>query len=138
MASDSLEDFLNNITEDGTHECVLDAVSLNPSNKDGRVWLVFRHEVEDENSDINGEEITEMMQDFSHLTTDDLKDMAPKDRANARKSIRRKYDRLASLGVPEDKLSGFNDWTSLRGIRSKLTVEKTSSGFLNIKNLELI
>lgn len=127
MASDSLEEFLAGVSEDGTHECIVDGVSLNPSQKDGRVWLVFHYEVDDENSDIDGEELTEMMQDFSHLTKDDLKDMTPKDRSNARKAIRRKHERLESLGVAEDNLSDFKDWDSLAGARVKVTVETSTS-----------
>lgn len=127
MASDSLEDFLAGVSEDGTHECIVDTISLNPSQKDGRVWLVINYEVDDDNSEIDGEQITEMMQDFSHLTKDDLKDMTPKDKSNARKTIRRKHERLESLGVPESSLSDFSDWDSLKGARVKVTVETSTS-----------
>jgi hypothetical protein len=151
MASDSLEEFMSEVSEDGTHECIVDSISLNPSQKDGRVWLVIRYEVDDENSDINGEELTEMMQDFSHLKKSDLVDMTPKDKSNARKTIRRKHERLESLGVAEVNLSDFKDWDSLAGTRVKVTVEnsvvekkdpetgkKIKKTYSNIKDVSLI
>lgn len=150
MAADSLEDFLANVSEDGTHECIVDSVSLNPSNKDGRVWLVFRYEVDDENSPINGEELTEMVQDFSHLKMEDLRELTPADRSQARKAVRRKRDRLIDLGVPEEKLDGFSDWDSIAGARVSVTVETSTSSkkdengntvktkYVNVKNVYLI
>lgn len=151
MASDSLESFLANIKEDGTHECILDSISLNPSQKDGRVWLVFRYEVDDPNSEINGEEITEMFQDFSHLKKSDLADMDAADRTNARRAIRRKRERLESLGVEELKLDGFDDYDSLCGARVAVTVKTSESKkrdpetgaerkqtYTNIQNVRLI
>jgi hypothetical protein len=127
LATDSLEEFLAGIDEEGTHECIVDNVQLVTSSKDGRVWSVFKYVVEDENSDINGEELSEMYQDFSHLKKDDLKDFTASERTAMRRAVRRKQERLESLGVSEDKLNNFSDWDSLAGLRVSVVVEVSSS-----------
>lgn len=141
MASDSLEEFLEGIEEDGTHECVVDAVAENISKKDGRVWRTFKYVVMDEGSDLEGEEFTEMIQDFSHLTVEDYKELSGEDKRKAKFAIRRKRERLESLGIPEGSVQGFNDWQSLVGKNVNVTIE-TSSGekgkFTNVRAVELI
>lgn len=141
MASDSLEEFLEGIEEDGTHGCVVDAVAENISKKDGRVWRTFSYVCMDEGSDLEGEEFREMIQDFSHLSVDDFKALPADERRKVKFAIRRKRERLESLGVPEEAVQGFNDWQSLVGKDVNVTIE-TSSGekgkFTNIRAVELI
>lgn len=127
MSADSLESFVAGINEDGTHLCILDSIGSNESQRDGRKWIIFNYEVIDENSDIEGEELREFYEDFSHLTVDEFKMLPPADKRKVRMAIRRKRDRLESLGVPEENLDGFDDYESLRGLRVHVVVE-TSTG----------
>lgn len=127
MATDSLEEFLAGIDEEGTHECVVIDAQLVVSSKNQKVWCIFKYLVDDEGSDINGEELAEMIQDFSHLKKEDLKDISPSDRKDMRRAVRNKHKRLESLGVPEDQLTDFKDWDSLCGKRVSVVVETWSS-----------
>lgn len=127
MSSDSLEEFMAGIDEEGTHECIVDSAQLVVSSKDQRVWCVFTYVVDDENSDINGEELKEMIQDFSHLKKEDLKDCTAQERTAMRRTIRKKHERLESLGVTEDKLNNFTDWDDLAGRRVSVIVEVSQS-----------
>jgi hypothetical protein len=125
VASDSLEEFFANTDEEGTHTCVVDSAEL-ITGKDGRVWCKFGYVVNDETNDLDGEEFTEMFQDFSHLKREDLATLSSEDRGNARKAFRRKQARLMSLGVPEDKTAGFEKWPSLVGKHVSVVVETWS------------
>lgn len=146
MASGSLEEFLDTIEEDGTHECVIDKVSIAVSKKDQRAWCIFTYVVDNEDSDLDGEEFREMFQDFSHFSVEDFKELSGKEKTDAKRNIRRKKERLASLGVPEDSLNGFEDWESLAGKRVEVTIETSTSTkddgssrkFTNVKNVRLI
>ena len=149
MASDSLEEFLASTDEEGTHDCIVDSAEL-ITGKDGRVWCKFSYVVDDEENELDGEEFTEMIQDFSHLKKEDFKNLSSEDRSNARRSVRRKHNRLMSLGVPEDKLANFDKWPSLVGKKVSVVVEtwsKTKTGDngretttkgINIRSVELL
>lgn len=150
LASDSLEEFLANTDEEGTHTCIVDSAEL-ITGKDGRVWCKFGYVVDDETNELDGEEFTEMFQDFSHLTKDEFKNLNAEDKSNARRSFRRKQGRLMSLGVPEDKTTNFEKWPSLIGKNVSVVVEtwtrtknnpdtgheETSKG-INIKSVTLL
>lgn len=150
MASDSLEEFLANTDEEGTHTCVIDSVEL-INGKDGRVWFKFGYVVDDEANELDGEEFVEMFQDFSHLKKEEFKDLSPKDRSNARRAVRNKHNRLMSLGVAEDKIPNFKDFDSLVGKQVSVVVETwskdkedpetgqmTKSKGINIKSVVLL
>lgn len=125
MASDSLEDFLANTDEEGTHECVVDNAA-HFTGKDGRVWFKIGYVVDDEANELDGEEFAEMFQDFSHLNRDEFKDLSTQDRSNARRAVRNKHNRLMSLGIAEKKIPNFKDFGSLIGKRVSVVVETWS------------
>jgi len=149
VASDSLEAFLANTDEEGTHTCVVDSCEL-INGKDGRVWFKISYVVDDENNDLDGEEFTEMFQDFGHLKKEDFRELSSEERSRARRSVRAKHNRLMSLGVPENKITNFDDFDSLVGKQVSVVVETwsrtrtndagrevTQKG-INIKSVELI
>lgn len=150
MASDSLEEFLANTDEEGTHSCVIDnAQTFN--GKDGRVWFKIGYVVDDEANELDGEEFAEMFQDFSHVKRDEFKDLSTQDRSNARRAVRNKHNRLMSLGVAEEKIPNFKDFDSLIGKNVSVVVETwskdkedpetgnmTKSKGINIKSVTLL
>lgn len=140
--TDSLDEFLSNISEDGTHLCVIDTISSSVSKKDGQTWIIVKYTVTDETSAIDGEDLQEFFKDFSHVTLADYNEMTAKDKRDVRDSKQRLRSRLISLGVPEDQLNGFKDYDSLVGTQAHVTVE-TSIGsggrkFVNIRDVSLL
>lgn len=127
MAVDSLEEFLSGIEEDGTHRCVVDSAQVKVSQSTGRAWLIISYVVDDENNELNGEEFTELIEDFSHMTLEDYKESAPSDKRTVRTATRRKVERLESLGVPENATAGFKSWETLIGKRVAVTVETSTA-----------
>lgn len=138
---DSLDEFLANISEDGTHVCIVDTVSSSQSKKDGRDWIIITYVVNDENSDIDGEDIQEFIENFTHVTLADYNSMSAGDKRKVREAKRRLRDRLLTLGVAENEVSGFKDFDLLMGREVNVTVETSiaSSGkkYINIRNVEL-
>jgi len=139
--TDSLDEFLSNISEDGTHLCTVDTITSSVSKKDGTNWIIIKFTVTDDTSAIDGEDLQEFFKDFSHITLADYNEMAAKDKREVRDAKQRLRARLISLGVPENQLNGFKDYDSLMGKQAHVTVE-TSIGnggrkFVNIRDVAL-
>lgn len=139
---DSLDEFLANVSEDGTHECVVDKVNKSTSQQNGRSWIVFVYAVVDPNNDLDGEEFQEFFEDFSHVTIDEYKEMIGADKRKVRDAKTNLRKRLLSLGLSEDEVSGFNKYENLYGKNVNITVEtsvnSTGKKFVNIRNVELV
>jgi hypothetical protein len=140
--ANSLDEFLAGITEDGTHRCVVDSITSSVSKNSGRAWIVFKYTVIDEQSAIEGEDLQEFFEDFSHVTLADYNEMAAADKRKVRDSKRRLRERLMSLDVPESDTIEFKDYDQLQGTEVDVTVE-TSIGnggrkYVNIRNVELV
>jgi Protein of unknown function (DUF669) len=139
--TDSLDEFLAGVSEDGTHRCVVDSVSTSTSKTSGRDWIVFKYTVTDPSSDVDGEDFQEFFENFGHVTLGDYNEMSSHDKRKVREAKRRLRERLMTLGVAEGETSGFKDYDSLMGRDVNVTVE-TSIGnggrkFINIRNVEL-
>lgn len=140
--TDSLDDFLANVDEDGTHLAVVESVSSSTSKKSGKNWLVFKYLVNDPASAVDGEDFDEFIEDFSHVTLSDYNTMTGADKRRVREEKRRLRERLLTLGVAENEVAGYNDWNALTGREVSVTVETSigSNGrkYTNIRSVELV
>jgi len=141
--TDSLDDFLATLSEskDGTHRAVVDTIQDSTSQTNGKAWTVITFTVSDEENPIDGEEFQEFFEDFSHLTVDEYQELAAPDKKKVRDTKERWRERLITLGVPENKLSGFKEYQSLVGTAVDITIETSHSKgrkFHNIKNVALV
>lgn len=138
---DSLDEFLANISEDGTHTCVVDTVSSSHSKKTDRDWIVIKYVVTDPSSDIDGEDLQEFFEDFNRVSLSDYNDMPAQAKRNIRDVKARWRERLISLGVAENDVSGYTRYDELMGREVFVEVE-TSIGnngrkYVNIRGVSL-
>lgn len=142
MTADSLNEFLANISEDGTHACVVDKASTSVSQATGRSWVVFTYTVTDEFNELDGEEFQEFIEDFSHVTLEEYKEMTGQDKKKLREAKQRLKERLVTLGIPEEDAAGFTRYEILIGKNVSVTIETSVSAvgrkFVNIRNVSLM
>lgn len=138
---DSLDDFLADVSEDGTHACVVDKVNQSTSQQNGRAWIVFVYTVVDPNNDLEGEEFQEFFENFSHVTLDEYREMTGSDKKRVREEKAKLKNRLLSLGLSEDETKGFKAFETLYGKNVDVTVETSVNGsgrkFVNVRGVVL-
>lgn len=134
---DSLDDFLDGVSVEGTHRCVVDKVSQITSKSSNKKYIRVVFTVMDETSDVDGEEFTDMIPDVTSTTMDQYNEMTGSEKSQVRAARTRLRDRLMSLGVPESQLKGFKDFKSIQGRELMVTVEPNGQ-YVNIRNVEII
>lgn len=99
---DDLDSYLDNIKIEGLHLAEVAAIRYQ-NGRDGRNWNIIKFEVVDPNSPIEGEPFERWVQDFSHLTVDDYRDLPGRDKSAVRTSRKRWYDNLIAIGYTHDE-----------------------------------
>ncbi len=102
-AINDLDDFLDNVDENGVHLCQVAGIRTQQSTKDNRNWVIFKFTVSDTDSPLEGEDYELWVQDFSHLSTEDYNALPGKQKSSVRTAKRRLKETYLSLGFNEDE-----------------------------------